>query len=80
MLRILFHALAVLHLGPGIAFALLAFGCDGADPALGGLCSAASPMKFFVVVTLVCWVVLGAISAVLLRRARAADAGGAASP
>lgn len=68
MLRILFHALAVLHLGPGIAFALLAFGCDGVEPALGGLCAAASPMKFFIVVTLVSWVLLGAVSALILRR------------
>jgi len=74
MLRILFHALAVLHLGPGIAFALLAFGCDGADPALGGLCSAASPMKFFIVVTLVSWVVLGGISALILRQGNAVKA------
>ncbi|MCK6427074.1 MAG: hypothetical protein L6Q75_18600 [Burkholderiaceae bacterium] len=68
MLRILLHALTVLHLGPGIAFALLAFGCDGVEPALGGLCSAASPMKFFIVVTLLSWGVLGVISALLLRR------------
>ena len=68
MLRILFHALAVLHLGPGIAFALLAFGCDGLDPALGSAWSATSPMRFFGVVTLVGWGVLGTISALMLRR------------
>lgn len=66
-IRLLFHALAVLHLGPGIAFALSAFGCEGSSPALGGLC-AASPMKFFSVATLVAWVVLGAVSAWLQRR------------
>ena len=74
MLRSLFHALAVLHLGPGIAFALLAFGCDGSDPALGALCAAASPMKLFVGVTLLSWVILGAASALFLRRSRRADA------
>lgn len=68
MLRILFHALAVLHLGPGIAFALLAFGCDGMEPALGTVCSATSPMKFFGIVTLVSWVLLGTLSALMLRR------------
>lgn len=68
MLRILFHALAVLHLGPGIAFALLAFGCDGMEPALGTVCSATSPMKFFGIVTLVIWVLLGTLSALMLRR------------
>lgn len=72
MLRILFHALAVLHLGPGIAFALLAFGCDGMEPALGTVCSATSPMKFFGIVTLVSWGVLGVISAWMLRRRPAA--------
>ena len=68
MLRILFHAPAVLHLGPGIAFALLAFGCDGLEPALGSVCSATSPMKFFGIVTLVSWVLLGTLSALMLRR------------
>lgn len=28
MLRALVYGLAILHLGPGIAFALVAFGCD----------------------------------------------------
>lgn len=67
MLRILFHALAVLHLGPGIAFVLLAFGCDGVAPPLGGLC-AGSPMRFFALATLAGWVVLGGLSALWLRR------------
>lgn len=68
MLRILFHALAVLHLGPGIAFALLAFGCDDGAPVLGAACSATSPMRFFILVTLVSWVLLGIASALYLRR------------
>lgn len=79
MLRILFHALAVLHLGPGIAFVLLAFGCDGLEPALGSVCSASSPMQFFLAVTLLSWVVLGAISAGLLRQGRRKAAGHAPS-
>jgi hypothetical protein len=70
MLRTLFHGIAVLHLGPAIAFALLAFGCDGVDPALGRWCAAGS-MKFFAVATLASWVGLGAISAVILRAGRA---------
>ena len=36
MFRRLVVGLALLHLGPGAAFALLAFGCDGTAPALGG--------------------------------------------
>lgn len=79
MLRILFHALAVLHLGPGIAFALLAFGCDDGAPALGAACSAASPMTFFIVVTLLSWAVLGGISALILRRAPAGAPGSTGS-
>jgi predicted cobalt transporter CbtA len=79
MLRILFHALAVLHLGPGIAFALLAFGCDDGAPALGAACSATSPMTFFIVTTLVGWVVLGAASAWFLRRSPASDDAGPAA-
>ena len=66
MLRIVVHALAVLHLGPGIAFALLAFGCDASEPLLGSMCTG-SPLRFFIVLTLVSWAVLGAASAVLIR-------------
>lgn len=70
MLRILVHALAVLHLGPGIAFALLAFGCEGTPPPLGEACTA-GPMRFFMVATGVGWLVLGGVSVLLLRRSRA---------
>lgn len=70
MLRILVHALAVLHLGPGIAFALLAFGCEGAPPPLGDACTA-GPMRFFMVATVLSWLVLGGVSALLLRRSGA---------
>ncbi len=38
MLKILFHGLAILHLGPGIAFALLAFGCEPGQAWLGRHC------------------------------------------
>ncbi len=38
VIRILIYALTILHLGPGIAFALLAFGCEGSSAALGDLC------------------------------------------
>lgn len=79
MLRILFHALAVLHLGPGIAFALLAFGCEDSAPALGAACSATSPMTFFIAATLISWVVLGAASAWMLRRAPAGTPGSTGS-
>lgn len=38
MLRALIFGLTILHLGPGIAFALLAFGCEAPVPVLGALC------------------------------------------
>jgi hypothetical protein len=38
VIRILIYALTLLHLGPGIAFALLAFGCEGSRGVLGDLC------------------------------------------
>jgi hypothetical protein len=38
MLRTLLYGLAILHLGPGIAFAVLAFGCDPSQPLLGAIC------------------------------------------
>ena len=37
-MRYLIYFLTILHLGPGIALALLAFGCEGASAALGDLC------------------------------------------
>jgi len=54
MLRTLLAALALLHLGPGIAFAVLAFGCDGVAPALGGWC-ARSQLGTFGLITLAVW-------------------------
>lgn len=38
MPRLVIYALIILHLAPGFAFALLAFGCDPYLPALGGFC------------------------------------------
>lgn len=81
MLRALLVGLTLLHLGPGLAFALLAFGCDGGVGEGGGaaatglavLC-ARPGFAPFAQLTLAAWVVLGAgwAAAVLLRRARAA--------
>ena len=73
MYRTLLHVVTILHLGPAIAFALLAFGCDGIDPSLGLACQGGS-MKFFVEATLASWVVLGASSAAYLRLRRAGSA------
>lgn len=59
MLRALVYGLAILHLGPGIAFAALAFGCDPAQPLLGALCER-SGFGTFLQITAVAWVLLGA--------------------
>ncbi len=58
MLRALVIGLSLLHLGPGLAFALLAFGCDTPSPLLGALCSKGE-IKAFGLLTLGAWVVLG---------------------
>jgi hypothetical protein len=73
MLRALVHPLAVLHLGPGIAFAMLAFGCDGIQTLLGSVCGA-SPMKFFAVVTFISWLALRTASVAFVRRQSARSA------
>jgi hypothetical protein len=59
MFRKLLLALALLHLGPGLAFALLAFGCDGTPPALtGGVCDGGG-LGGFLWLTLLAWLLLG---------------------
>lgn len=73
MLRALLYGLSILHLGPGIAFALLAFGCEGPSPALGTVC-AGSVFASFAELTGAAWLILGLGLAAthLVRRARAA--------
>lgn len=70
MLRALVYFLAVLHLGPGIAFAVLAFGCDPPQPLPGGLCERGG-FGSFLQITAAAWVLLGAGAVGLwLRRQR----------
>jgi hypothetical protein len=68
MLRALLYGLAILHLGPGIAFAVLAFGC-GPEQFLGDLCQK-DTLKVFAGLTLVLWLLLsgGAVALRALRR------------
>jgi hypothetical protein len=66
MLRVLLYALAILHLGPGIAFAVLAFGC-GDTPWLGAVCGRGE-MPAFAWLTLGLWAVMGGWAAWRLRR------------
>lgn len=75
MLRALVYGLTILHLGPGIAFALLAFGCDQPAPLLGALCER-SPLSSFAVLTLTAWVILllGLAVVNVARRRRAREA------
>lgn len=71
MLRALIYGLTILHLGPGLAFALLAFGCDGATPSLGAVCGE-SALSSFALLTAGGWLILGlGLAAVhLVRLAR----------
>ncbi len=58
MLRALIYAVSLLHLGPGLAFALLAFGCEQPQPLLGSVCTL-DVFKAFGSLTLGSWLVLG---------------------
>jgi hypothetical protein len=69
MLRILLYALTILHLGPGLAFAVLAFGCEGDAPWLGSACGQ-SEIQSFVYLTLGLWLVMGLLAFLKLRTAR----------
>jgi hypothetical protein len=60
MLRVLIYGLAILHLGPGLAFAVVAFGCDTLDPALGAICQQ-DTFALFIKLTLVAWAVMIAV-------------------
>ena len=69
MLRALLYGLAILHLGPGIAFAVLAFGCDPSQPLLGAICKK-DTISAFIGLSSIVWLVLGvgAVASVALRR------------
>jgi hypothetical protein len=69
MLRALLYGLAILHLGPGIAFAVLAFGCDPSRPILGVVCQG-NTLAVFLALTLTLWIVLGVGTAVVLALRR----------
>jgi hypothetical protein len=67
---LLLTAIAILHLGPGIAFVVVAFGCGTVDPTLGELCTVGD-FKLFAGTTLLSWAVLTSAAAaihVLSRR------------
>lgn len=68
MPRLMIFGLAVLHLGPAVAFGIHAFGCDGFSPALGvGYCE---PMvSSFVWTTVAAWGAMALAVALLPRRA-----------
>lgn len=74
MLRPLLIALALLHLGPGFAFLLLAFGCDGLDPGLGTT-YCGRPLASFAWTTLGLWVAMTPVAVwwEMRRRVPAAD-------
>lgn len=73
MLRALLYALTILHLGPGIAFAMLAFGCDGPAAPLGEVCHM-GVFASFASLTAWAWLILcsGLAAVLLVQRARRA--------
>jgi hypothetical protein len=73
MLRALIYGLAILHLGPGFAFALLVFGCEEPTPYLGAVCGK-NALASFALLTGCGWLILlmGLAAMHLLQRARAA--------
>lgn len=82
MLRALIFGLTILHLGPGMAFIALAFGCDTRQSLLGAVCQR-SPLSSFLGITVVAWIILGVgtiVVAMLRRRSKPGvaqgDAGG----
>jgi hypothetical protein len=69
VLRALIFGLTILHLGPGVAFVALAFGCDAVQPLLGAVCQR-SPLSVFLGITVSVWTILGAatVAVATLRR------------
>jgi hypothetical protein len=72
-MRALLYGLVLLHAGPGIAFALVAFGCEGGNPFLGAAC--AKGVFFFALLTAATWLVMGLAmaAAYLVQLARNAE-------
>jgi hypothetical protein len=71
MLRALIYGLSILHLGPGIAFALLAFGCEEPTPYLRAVCGK-SALSSFALLTAGSWLILllGLAAMHLVQRTR----------
>ncbi len=69
IIRTLIAAITILHLGPGLAFALLAFGCDTEAPLLGSACGRGF-IGSFGAITGLTWLVLAVGYAAWRRRAR----------
>lgn len=66
-MRTLIAAITILHLGPGLAFVLLAFGCDADAPLLGGFCGK-DFITSFGAITALAWLALAAGYATWRRR------------
>jgi hypothetical protein len=67
MFRLIVHALTILHLDPGLAFAVMAFGCDGITRALGRACEGSS-LGLFLFIMFGTWLMAGVVSWGMLRR------------
>ena len=61
---LLLTAIAIFHLGPGVAFVVVAFGCGNIDPTLGALCTVGD-FKLFASTTILTWVILTSLAAAI---------------
>lgn len=57
MLRFFIYGLTILHLGPGLAFVALAFGCDASTRWIGHICQMGA-FSGFIRLTLLIWAIL----------------------
>lgn len=73
-MRALLYGLVILHAGPGAAFALVAFGCEGAVPFLGSACGR-GVFSLFAWLTVAAWLIVGLAMAAtyLVQVARRAE-------
>ncbi|MDP8568695.1 hypothetical protein [Methylophilus aquaticus] len=69
MFRALIYALSILHLGPGFAFAVVAFGCDSSLSWFESICQQ-DTFSAFIKLTLGAWAVMIVVLLAVLAYSR----------
>lgn len=62
MPRLFIYVLIILHVAPGIAFTLLAFGCNPYVPSLGGFCGQGLLLPFMQITLIATLALAGAFA------------------